>query len=116
MLLIGAVESARTDDANVHTNTHTRSCNRYPTGAVDAILGNVLEAFASAMVRALGSSRAQRLVLRPDVGLVMAGEPDAPLLSSAMSFYVPRSQSQFDGGAFLTSLKSAGECVFLSRI
>ena len=79
------------------------------TGVVDAILGNVLESFASTMVRVLGDSRAHRLVLRPDVGLVMAGEPDAPLLGDPMAFYVPRSQNLFDGAAFLTSLKSQGD-------
>ena len=60
------------------------------------------------MMRALGDSRSRRLVLRPDLGLVMAGEPDAPLLGDPMAFYVPRSQDTFDGAAFLAALKAPG--------
>ncbi|KAI8462821.1 MAG: hypothetical protein J3K34DRAFT_527482 [Monoraphidium minutum] len=81
------------------------------TGVVDAILGRVLEAFAAAMMRALGDSRARRLVLRAELGLLMAGEPDAPLLADPMAFYVPRSQDAFDGAAFLTALRSADKPV-----
>lgn len=60
------------------------------------------------MMRALGDSRARRLVLRPDLGLLMAGEGDAPLLGEPMAFYVPRSQDSFDGASFLVSLKAPG--------
>ena len=77
-------------------------------GVVDAILGRVLEAFASAMMRALDDARARRLVLRPDMGLVMGGEGDATLLGDPMAFYVPRSQDTFDGASFLAALKSPG--------
>lgn len=57
---------------------------------------------------ALASCAARRLALRPDVGLVMAGEADATLLGDAMAFYVPRSQDTFDGAGFLAALKSQG--------
>lgn len=60
-------------------------------------------------MRALGTSAARRLVLRPDVGLVMAGEPDAPLLGEPLACYVPRSQDTFDGAGFMAALKAAGE-------
>jgi hypothetical protein len=76
---------------------------------VDAILGRVLEAFAAAMLRALGDAAARPLALRPDVGVLMAGEGDAPLLGDPMAFYVPRSQEAFDAAAFLAALKSPGE-------
>jgi hypothetical protein len=59
-------------------------------------------------MRALGDCAARRLVLRPDVGLIMAGEPDAPLLADPMAFYVPRSQDTFDGASFVAALRSAG--------
>ena len=68
----------------------------------------MLESAASATLSALGTCGARRLALRPDVGLAMAGEPDAPLLGDPMAFYVPRSQDTFDGTAFLAALKAQG--------
>lgn len=75
---------------------------------MDAILGRVLEAFAAAMMRALDDAWARRLVLRPDMGLIMGCEGDATLLGDPMAFYVPRSQDTFDGASFLAALKSPG--------
>jgi hypothetical protein len=96
---MGAACNAR---CNARDHTHTAA------GVVDAILGRVLEAFASAMMRALDDARARRLVLRPDMGLIMGGEGDATLLGDPMAFYVPRSQDTFDGAAFLAALKAPG--------
>ncbi len=76
---------------------------------VNTILGRVLEAFFLVVLQCLDSCSAGRLMLQPDLGLIMATEPDAVLLDDAMAFYVPRNQESFDGAAFVAALKSPGE-------
>lgn len=79
------------------------------TGVIENILLRVLDAFQAVMQQCLSDVKAGQLVVRHDVGLIMATEPDAVLLQDAMQFYVPKTADHFDGVSFISALRSPGE-------